>query len=101
MNKTTSCKTEREALAIPPPTTITHIEHWHALDTYFGIRIMRARQDDGTVTRPWMARYHAADAITAGCLGGSMTPALRPWNCDERLVSSDVPASLYSASVRR
>jgi integrase-like protein len=58
MEKSSTFKTEAEALAIPAPVKKTHIEHWHASDSCFGMRIMRARARDGKTTRRWLARYY-------------------------------------------
>jgi hypothetical protein len=57
MDRSTTFATEAEALAIPPPVTKTHIEHW-SIDSCFGLRIMRARASDGRVSRRWLARYY-------------------------------------------
>lgn len=49
-------QTVEEALEITPPTDRAQLEVTHAQDTWFGIRVMRARAD-GTVTRKWYTRY--------------------------------------------
>jgi len=59
MDNSTSFRTEREALKIPPPAIKPHCEHWSAEDRFFGIRIMRPRASDGSVTKSWICRYHA------------------------------------------
>jgi hypothetical protein len=60
MDKSTTFKDERTALKIPAPTGKTHCEHWHENNSYFGIRIMRARKSDGSVAKTWLCRVHEA-----------------------------------------
>ena len=58
MDKSTSFLSEKEALAIPPPSTKTHVEHWHQIDSFFGIRVMRPRAKTGKVTRSWLVGWY-------------------------------------------
>ncbi len=58
MEKTTTFTTEREALAIPAPEQRTHVEHWHATESHFGIRVMRAKARTGRVTRSWIVGWY-------------------------------------------
>ena len=58
MDKSTSFLSEKEALAIPPPSTKTHVEHWHQIDSFFGIRVMRPKAKTGKVTRSWLVGWY-------------------------------------------
>lgn len=58
MEKTTTFTTEKEALAIPAPEKRTHVEHWHKTETHFGIRVMRAQERTGRVTRSWVVGWY-------------------------------------------
>jgi hypothetical protein len=58
MDRSTTFSTKTKVLAIPAPVKKSHIEHWHATDTRFGMRIMRPGAKDGTVARRWLARYY-------------------------------------------
>lgn len=51
-----SFTTEPEALSLVAPTDKPFVEVWHQHDSWFGIRIMRARAD-GSITRRWIVRY--------------------------------------------
>ena len=48
--------TEPEALLMAAPTDRPFVEVWHEHDSWFGVRIMRARAD-GLITRRWIVRY--------------------------------------------
>ena len=58
MEYSTNFLTEREARTIPPPKEHTHVEHWHKGDTWFGVRVMRAKAKSHQVTRSWLVRWH-------------------------------------------
>jgi integrase len=71
VDKSISFSTEADALAIPPPVQKTHVEHWHAIDSYFGMRIMRPRKDK-KITRRWLVRFYEGGKdyrITLGAVG--------------------------------
>jgi len=55
MDVPTTFRTEKDALRIAAPRDRAAVEHWHADETCFGIRVMRARAD-GRTTRTWIAR---------------------------------------------
>lgn len=58
MDKSTSFLSEKDAIAIPPPSTKTHVEHWHRIDNFFGIRVMRPKKKTGKVTRSWLVGWY-------------------------------------------
>ncbi|MGH8318108.1 MAG: site-specific integrase [Steroidobacteraceae bacterium] len=69
METTTTFLTEKEAMAIPAPTTKAFVEHFHQSDHYFGVRIMRPRQKDGRVTRTWLVRFYESNRDYRESLG--------------------------------
>ena len=51
MEKAVTFTSEAAALAIKPPSIKKFVEHFHASDRYFGIRIMRPSARSGKVTK--------------------------------------------------
>lgn len=69
MDSKTTFTTEREALAIPAPATKPFVEHYHAHDHFFGIRIMRPREKDGRITKTWVCRIYEGGSEQKKTLG--------------------------------
>jgi integrase len=61
-------QSEQDALNIPAPATVRHVEVWNREDTWMGIRVSRPKKS-GHVLRVWICRYKKGKKHTKQNIG--------------------------------
>jgi integrase len=61
-------QSEQDALNIPAPATVRHVEVWNREDTWMGIRVSRPKKS-GQVLRVWICRYRKGKKHTKQNIG--------------------------------